>query len=75
MLVIHLQFWTFIAIKFWTFIAITQAFEWPIITFKHKHQCTTNETFNIQSLNCEICSSNYAVPSKSGKPYYNKIKS
>ena len=51
---------------FIAFLAFVRAFEWPAITFKHKNQCTTNETYDIQLLNCEICSSNLAVPSKSG---------
>ena len=55
-----------VILQFWAFFALTRAFEWPSITFKHKNQCTVNETYDIQLLNCEICNSEYAIPSKSG---------
>ena len=50
------------------YLGLTQAFEWPTITFKHKNQCNINQTYDIQMLNCEECtSSDFAVPTNSGK--------
>ena len=54
------------------YFGMIQAFEWPTITFKHKNQCNVNQTYDIQMLNCEECtSSNLAVPKDSGKLYSN----
>ena len=54
------------------YFGMIQAFEWPTITFKHKNQCNVNQTYDIQMLNCEECtSSNLAVPKDSGKLHSN----
>ena len=56
------------------YLGLTQAFEWPTITFKHKNQCNVNQTYDIQMLNCEECtSSDLAVPTDSGKFSYTTI--
>ena len=49
------------------FISLTEAFEWPTITYKSKINCNINETFNPSLLQCQTCLAPNSVPLTEGK--------